>query len=233
MISDGVLPARRCSAGWLVPDHAVTERSRHRQRGRPLTARTTWAVIAALDTADDDHLPLSRAVSDRRLRHQVITLVSALMEPMSEDAWRQLLARRGHFRRAAAHPDAVAGLLVDARVSGPSPRRIASDHLYVRECHVDRLVADYRLRDDPAGGVTLVVVPQSVPSDLAPRGGRPAPLSAVAAGRLDNGGPTERRMALGQLQAMRDLLLRNGNRRSSYSTTNGVEPVPLLRHAVT
>jgi excisionase family DNA binding protein len=216
MISDGVLPARRSSAGWLVPSVAVAQRSDQRHRGRPVGASTVWAVIGVLAESSAETL------SDRRLRHRVRTLLDVLPDPVSDPAaWRLALARRGQLRRFWVHPGLRERLENDSRVSLANTAAVergaglSGGHdvfrAYVSARDADDVVRRYRLREDPDNGVVLVVVPDGVPADLAPRPGEPVPLPAAVADLLDEDDPRARHGAALQLRSMWQAAARGGS----------------------
>ena len=145
LIKDGVLPARRSSAGWLVRAQAVTDRARSTPRGRPASPQTAWAVLDLLSAvvplagpvtvADgisgsllaahllahgggDGVSEPARVISDRRLRHRALRLLCAMPDPVEDvDRWRALLAARGPAYRMWAHPGVLQRLERDPRIS--------------------------------------------------------------------------------------------------------------------
>lgn len=114
LIYDGSLPARRASAGWLIPASAVTDRARTSPPGRPSSPRTAWAVLELLSAAapastaaavsiiasgyvanvasdifveglkDAEVLQGSKVVSDRRLRHHALRLLRTMPDPVED-----------------------------------------------------------------------------------------------------------------------------------------------------
>jgi len=215
LISAGSLPARRSSAGWLIPAEAVADRSGSERAGRPASPRTAWAILCVLSSA----LPPDAAkqpaciVRDRRLRHHALRLLSAMPAPADDPGrWRKLLASRGRTERMWAHPGLVSKLCSDDRVSAGGDRaaayvgeglsRVGICDLYVAGSDVKDVVARYRLRPAPDGQVRLHVVPEGVPRELVP-GGRGIVLPAAgAADLLDENDPRARRSAILQLSAM-------------------------------
>jgi excisionase family DNA binding protein len=224
MIKDGQLAARRTSAGWLVPKRAVQSRARNVRKGRPPAPQTVWAGIALLAAAAEQAGQAGRAdgpaqvVADRRLRHRVAQMLDALPDPV-EDCfpWRRLLAARGHIRRLWVHPGVLDRVSSDRRVSrGGSAALLAAGEgltgrtshveLYARATDADALVREYRMRDDPEGQVTLVVVPTEVPAELAPTQGRPVPGPAAAADLLEEGDVRALHAAVHQLRSCQQAL---------------------------
>ena len=229
LIRDGRLRAHRSSAGWLVPQSAVRERLDNVERGRPVESGTVWAAVALLVGAastgsrERGGQP-AQIVADRRLRHRVLRMLAGLPDPVDDPGpWARLLSHRGSARRMWAHPGVLEALAADGRVS-PGGDLAASieglvggsrrHQLYVRAPDVDKLVHQYRLRDNDDGNVVLIVVPDSVPAGLAPLPGRPAPEPAVAADLLDEDDPRARHAALQRLRGFHQAVYQQGLARS-------------------
>jgi excisionase family DNA binding protein len=218
MISDGRLPARRSSAGWLITRNAVVERRVDPSVGRPVHPRTAWAAIAMLDAATDStgHVPPSGFVTDRRLRHRVLKILSLLPDPTHNGApWRSMLARRARARRMWVHPGLLDRLAADPRVSGSgaidaneglSGGRSGLE-LYIAQERLPAVVAQYRLGDDDDGQILLRAVPVDVPAALAPRWGERVSPATTAADLLDEDDPRARDAAQRQLGLMQRALL--------------------------
>jgi excisionase family DNA binding protein len=221
LIKAGQIPARRSSAGWLIPSDAVAERSKSLHQGRPPAPQTAWSVIALLSAASDlasqpegdQNASAISLVPDRKVRHRVLRALAGMPDPAVDDtAWRRLLSSRGRARRLWAHPGVLDRLAADPRVSvgGVIPELAEREgrtagagqlQLYVGEADADEVVRRYRMRDDRAGQVSLVIVPSSVPAALAPRGGHPAPAPAAAADLLEDEDPRARHAGVIQLRA--------------------------------
>jgi hypothetical protein len=203
LIHDQLLPARKTSAGWLVGADAVRARAGHEPKGRPVAAVTAWAVLSTL--ADP------QATVERRLRYRARQLISALPAP-SEDPrlWAAKLGRRSQNRRFWAHPGTVAALEADTRVSHSgadlirdaalSPARRDAE-VYLRQADLPALIAQYRLRPDPAGTVVIHVIPDAVPAELGPLHGEPVPVLVAATDLLDDDDPRLRAVAVRELGA--------------------------------
>lgn len=220
LINAGQIAARRSSAGWLIPSDAVAERSKGLHHGRPPAPRTAWSVIALLAVASelasqpegDHNASVISLVPDRRVRHRVLRLLAGMPDPAVDDAaWRRLLSSRGHARRVWAHPGVLDRLAADPRVSVGGAIAEFAEHdgltarpgqlqLYVGEADADEVVRSYRMRDDRAGQVSLLIVPSSVPAALAPSGGHPVPVPAAAADLLEEEDPRARRAGVIELR---------------------------------
>jgi len=221
LINAGQIAARRSSAGWLIPSDAVAGRQGSLHQGRPPAPQTAWSVIALLAAAPDlasqpegDHsASVIRLVPDRKVRHRVLRLLAGLPDPAVDDtAWRRLLSSRGHTRRLWAHPGVLDRLAADPQVSAGGGIAALAEHdgltaragrleLYVGEADADEVVRRYRMHDDRAGQVSMMIVPSSVPAALAPRGGHPVPAPAAAADLLEEEDPRARHAGVIQLQA--------------------------------
>jgi excisionase family DNA binding protein len=221
LIHDGQIAARRSSAGWLIPADAVSERSKGFHKGRPPTPQTAWSVIALLAVASElasepegDHsASVNRVVPDRKVRHRILRTLAGMPDPATDDmAWRRLLSSRGHACRLWAHPGVLDRLAADPKVSIGGIDAELAEHdgltphagrleLYVCEADADEVVRKYRMREDHAGQVSLMVVPSSVPVGLAPIGGQPVPAAAAAADLLDEEDPRARHASIIHLQS--------------------------------
>jgi excisionase family DNA binding protein len=226
MIHAGQLEARRSSAGWLIPADAVAERSRNVHNGRPPEARTAWSAIALLtaamacasQSAPDHAVSVAEVVPDRKLRYRVLRLLASMPDPVTDvGPWYRLLSARGEVRHLWAHPGVLDRLASDARVSRGGAAAVPAGHdgltgrpgrreLYVGEADAEDLIRQYRMREDRDGRVHLVIVPSSVPLELAPKGGVPVAVPAAASDLLDEDDPRARYAAAIQLQSHRDAL---------------------------
>jgi excisionase family DNA binding protein len=226
MIRAGQLPARRSSAGWLISADAVAERSRSVHNGRPHEPRTAWSAIALLaaamacaaQSAPDRAVSVAEAVPDRKLRHRVLRLLASMPDPVADVVpWYRLLSARGQVRHLWAHPGVLDRLASDPQVSRGGAEALPAGHdgltarpgrmdLYVSEAHAEDLIRQYRMRDDRDGQVHLVIVPSSVPPELAPGGGVPVAVPAAASDLLEEDDPRARYAATIQLKAYQDAL---------------------------
>lgn len=173
-IADGSLRAERIGSQWVVDELSVLQIAERRSGGRPLSARSAWALIARAER-DEAALaalaPVERGRAESRLA-QLFALVSA--PPGSEDDLRQVAAtlrsqlrnravRRLYRASGADLPElggdrrwVPAGL--SAPASGIGAGKIAEG--YVAEADVARLCADYLLvPTQREGNVVMHVVP--------------------------------------------------------------------------
>ena len=221
LIHTGQIAARRSSAGWLISSDALAERPKGLHQGRPPAPQTAWSVIALLAAASDlasrpegdDRASVTRLVPDRKVRHRILRLLAGMPDPAINDtAWRRLMSSRGHAGRLWAHPGVLDRLAADPRVSAGGGTAELAEHdgltsrtgrleLYVSEADADEVVHRYRMREDRAGQVRLMIVPSSVPAALAPTGGQPVPAPAAAADLLEEDDPRAHYAGVIQLQA--------------------------------
>lgn len=227
MIHAGQLDARRSSAGWLIPADAVAERSRNVYVGRPLEPQTAWSAIALLaaaataqlaDRSSGEIVPIAGVVPDRKLRHRVLRLLASLPDPVIDDRpWHRLLSARGQVRHLWVHPGVFDRLARDPKVSRGGPEAALSGQdgltshpgrleLYVREADAEDLIHQYRMREDRDGQVHLVIVPSSVPPELAPGGGDPVAAPAAVSDLLEEDDPRAHYAAAIQLRSYQDAL---------------------------
>lgn len=179
------------------------------------------AVPVGHVTAQEAVDGLSKAgwvISDRKLRHLAVRLLSAMPDPAENaDRWRWLLASRGPAQRMWAHPGVLQRLKTDPRIAiggaeaaatvGEGLSRTEKLDLYVGAPELKHIVSDYHLRPDANGQIVVHVVPESVPPDLAPRPGEPVPVAAAAADLLEEDDPRANHAALRQLGVMCNALV--------------------------
>ena len=226
MIYAGQLGARRSSGGWLIEADAVAERSERLHRGRPPEPHTAWSAVALLAAASAcasqprSECPASaaQAVPDRKLRHRILGVLSRLPDPAADDVpWRRLLSTRGHARRMWVHPGVLDRLAADPEVSAGGIGAMPADHegltigpgrleAYVHEADADDLIRRYRMRGDRDGQVYLIIVPSSVPPELAPDRGSPVPAPAAASDLLEEKDPRARYAGALELRSCLDAL---------------------------
>lgn len=153
-IADGSLLAERIGSQWVVDERSLLRVQERRKAGRPLSARSAWAVIAAsassLGPAGSarvqqqlDRLlePAAKLVADEEsVRDLAVSLRSALRNR----------AQRRLFRAAPADLADLRGdkrwaMLVDLGASGIASTDVEG---YLGESYVDGLLKDYLLVDD-------------------------------------------------------------------------------------
>jgi excisionase family DNA binding protein len=235
MIHAGQLPARRSTAGWLIPAESVAARSGNVHPGRQPAPQTAWSAIAVLAAAmtyasrpplgqasPARSAPIAELLPDRRVRHRILHLLASLPDPVADDGpWRHLLSARGRVRRMWAHPGVLDRLASDSRVSrGGSEAVLAGGdgltegsgrlELYVSEEHAEDLIHKYRMHDDSDGQVYLVIIPAAISHDLAPGSGAPVAAPAAASDLLEEDDPRARHAAATHLQSCLDALRADG-----------------------
>jgi excisionase family DNA binding protein len=235
LISDGKLPARRSTAGWLIRSEAVADRAGLTSRGRPISPRTAWAVIDLLADKSSTLPPpagqtvgdfAEHQVRDRKLRHQALKLLNAMPDPEDDiNPWRTLLSSRGPVRRMWVHPGILEKLEADSRISvggagailaiGEGLTHVSKVDLYAKELDVEQVIADYHMRPDEKGQVIIHVVPASVPPALAPQHGHMVSTAAAAADLLDEKDSRANYAALLQLCKLRNSLIHSSPPRKS------------------
>jgi excisionase family DNA binding protein len=196
-IADGSLAAERIGSHWAVDERSLLRIRERSKAGRPLSARSAWAVIAA-SVGDRDRLRASGPAASARARMQLKRLLEPAGEPsVGEEAVRELavslrsmLRNRAERRLLRAAPEDLAdlrshkrwGALVDLGASGIASGDVEA---YVDDSDVDRLVKDYLLVD--AGREANVVL------HVIPDGQYPFPNSRLrlAADLAEHRGPRE------------------------------------------
>jgi excisionase family DNA binding protein len=172
-IADGSLRAERIGSQWVVDELSLLRIAERKEAGRPLSARSAWAVIA-LEAGDEDALaalaPVERSRAKARL-HELLSLVAE--RPRSEaDIRRVASALRLLFRNRARRElrkAATADLLKlreDPRwvsLVSPAASGIASSDIdgYLAPSDVDPVSRDYLLmRADSDANVLIHVLPE-------------------------------------------------------------------------
>lgn len=189
-IADGSLDAERIGSQWVIDERSLERVQERRKAGRPLSARSAWALIAASSSRG----PAGSA----RVRQQLDRLLEPAVELAADEvavgdiavSLRSVFRNRAHRRLVRAAPADLAdlqgderwSLLVDLGASG-----IASGDVegYLGESVVDGLLKDYLLVDaDRDVNVILHVIPD---------GQDPYPDSALrlAADLAEHRGPRE------------------------------------------
>lgn len=106
--------------------------------------------------------------------------------------------------------------------------RPAQLELYVHEADADELIRRYRMHEDRNGQVYLVIVPSSVPPELAPDCGSPVPAPAAASDLLEEKDPRARYAGAIELRSCLDALhavgwLDHADMRSARQQVGGAE----------
>lgn len=202
--------------------------------GRPLSPQVAWLMLAvvqgALDRRDNDSddgsdgpgvdrgevpdewlfAPLGE-VADRHVKHRVRRLLAGQVPARRWETW---LAGRAERRRVWVHPGVLDRLAADDRVHAGGAAAAAALGLgigggpvrrfYVGVDDVDDVVAKFRLVDDPAGSVELMVVPAAGVAASAGLSVRPGPVPpAVAlADLLESDDARERHAAVSKLEEL-------------------------------
>ncbi len=170
-IADGSLSAERIGSQWVVDERSLLRVQERSKAGRPYSARSAWAVIAASED-DSDRVGVSGPAVSARVRMQLKRLLEPAAEPVAhEEAVRQLVVslrlvlrnRAGrHLLRAA--PADLADLRADERwamIVDLGSSGIASPDVegYLDESLVEGILKDYLLvESDRDANVVLHVV---------------------------------------------------------------------------
>ena len=171
-IADGSLSAERIGSQWVVEERSLLRIQERSKAGRPYSARSAWAVIAASED-DSDRVGVSGPAVSGRARMQLKRLLQPAAEPVAdEDVVRQLvvslrsvLRNRAGRRLLRAAPADLADLRADDRWAmvvdlGASGIASADVEGYLAESDVDGIVKDYLLVDaDRDANVVLHVIP--------------------------------------------------------------------------
>jgi excisionase family DNA binding protein len=170
-IADGSLSAERIGSQWVVEERSLLRIQERSKAGRPYSARSAWAVIAASED-DSDRVGVSGPAVSGRARMQLKRLLEPAAEPVAdEDVVRQLvvslrsvLRNRAGRRLLRAAPADLADLRADERwamIVDLGSSGIASPDVegYVAESLVEGVLRDYLLVEaDRDANVVLHVV---------------------------------------------------------------------------
>lgn len=172
-IADGSLAAERIGSQWVVDERSLLQVQERSKAGRPLSARSAWAVIAASEDARD-RVRVEPAVS-ARARVQLKRLLETAAEPVADEevvrrlvvSLRSVFRNRAYRRLLHAAPADLADLRADDRWAmvvdlGASGIASADVEGYLAESEVDAVVKDYLLVEaDNDANVVLHVIPDS------------------------------------------------------------------------
>jgi excisionase family DNA binding protein len=171
-IADGSLDAQRVGAQWVVDERSMLRMGERSKAGRPLSARSAWAVIAASEN-DRDGLRSGGPAAAARARVRLRRLLEPAAErPASEEvvddlavSLRSILRNRAQRRLFRAAPSDLNDLRADERwamVVDLGASGIASTDVegYLGESDVDPVRRDYLLVEaDRDANVVLHVIP--------------------------------------------------------------------------
>lgn len=172
-IADGSLSAERIGSQWAVDERSLLRVQERSKAGRPLSARSAWAVIAAAENGRDRLRPSGQAAS-ARARMQLKRLLGPAAEAVVDEAavsdlavsLRSLFRNRAQRRPLRASPADLADLRADDRwalIVDLGASGIASPDVegYLSESHVDGVLQDYLLVEaDRDANVVLHVIPE-------------------------------------------------------------------------
>lgn len=207
-IVDGSLSAERIGSQWAVDERSLLRIQERSKSGRPLSAHSAWAVIAASE-GDRDRVRPSGPAAWARARKQLSALLESAAQPASrEEAVEDLAvsirllfrnrAQRHLFRAAQSDLDDLRADERWAMLVDLGPRGIASADVegYLGESDVEGVVRDYLLAEaDREANVVLHVIPD---------GRYPYPDSRLrlAADLAEHRGPREEAMAAALLHEL-------------------------------
>ena len=170
-IADGSLSAERIGSQWVVDERSLLRVQERSKAGRPYSARSAWAVIAASED-DRDRVGVRGAAVSARVRMQVKRLLEPAAEPVADEegvrqrvvSLRSVLRNRAERRLLRAAPADLADLRADERwamIVDLGSSGIASPDLegYLAESLVEGVLKDYLLVEaDRDANVVLHVV---------------------------------------------------------------------------
>ncbi len=170
-IADGSLPAERIGSQWVVDERSLLHVQERSKAGRPYSARSAWAVIAASED-DSDRVGARGPAVPARVRMQLKRLLEPAAEPAADEevvrqlvvSLRSVLRNRAGRRLLRAAPADLADLRADERwamIVDLGSSGIASPDVegYLAESLVQGVLKDYLLvESDRDANVVLHVV---------------------------------------------------------------------------
>jgi excisionase family DNA binding protein len=170
-IADGSLSAERIGSQWVVDERSLLRIQERSKAGRPYSARSAWAVIAASGD-DSDRVGVSVPAVSPRARMQLKRLLEPAVEPVADEeavrnlvvSLRSVLLNRAGRRLLRAAPADLADLRADERWAmivdlGSSGIASADVEGYLAESLVEGILEDYLLVEaDRDANVVLHVV---------------------------------------------------------------------------
>lgn len=170
-IADGSLVAERIGSQWVVDERSLLHIQERSKAGRPHSARSAWAVIAASED-DSDRVGGSGPAVSARVRMQLKRLLEPAAEPAADEevvrqlvvSLRSVLRNRAGRRLLRAAPADLADLRADERwamIVDLGSSGIASPDVegYLAESLVKGILKDYLLvESDRDANVVLHVV---------------------------------------------------------------------------
>lgn len=171
-IADGSLSAERIGSQWAVDERSVLQIQERSKAGRPLSARSAWAVIAASEN-DRDRLRPNGPAASARARMRLKRLLELAAEPLSKEeavsdaavSLRSIFRNRAQRRLFRAASVDLAELRADGRWAmsvdlGASGIASADVEGYVKESDLAGVSKDFLLVEvDRDANVVLHVIP--------------------------------------------------------------------------
>jgi excisionase family DNA binding protein len=153
-IREGSLPARKIGNRWAIDSHDVLRVNHHAGPGRPLSAKSAWALlaVAANSQAVDELRPPDRSKARARLRELLADASSRAELDVAAAQVERALGNRAERRLFIASPRDLPDVLNDDRVH-PSGVSLPESNMsagsvaegYVSAEYLDALVDDYLL----------------------------------------------------------------------------------------
>lgn len=171
-IAAGALPAQRVGSQWVIDERALWEVSDSSGAGRPVSARSAWAMVA-LSVGDNDAVRALAPSVRSRVRHRLTDILSEV-ERLPEDErevqavavrLRSVFRNLGKRRVLRASPLDLSDLRTDRRWTAlvdPAETGISTTDVegYLAVSDVEQLTRDFLLVDSPhEANVVIHVLP--------------------------------------------------------------------------
>ena len=185
LAASGRIPARKLGRDWAIDlDQVGRQDFGGRGRGRPLSARSCWAILYLLTGKQPEGLSRSERL---RARARLESLADSAPDLSARAEVCLYVVHRGLIERVASDPRIVLG-----GVSAASNYRadlVALEEVegYVRADDLERLISDYALMPPSAGARANVLLRVPVPRWPFEEGERIASRGVVAVDLIDAG----------------------------------------------
>lgn len=146
----GRIPARKLGRDWAIDiDRLDREEPTKRGAGRPLSARSCWAILHLLDGRPPEGLSRSELIRARKRLRAVAQVAPGDLSARAQI--QRFVVHRGLRDRLASDPRLVLGGASAASHYRAGLAALAEIEGYIKAGDVDRIVSDYALLPPSAG----------------------------------------------------------------------------------
>ena len=186
LAASGRIPARKLGRDWAIDIDRVGPRDfGERGRGRPLSARSSWAILEMLAGKQPEGLSRSERI---RARARLVAIADSAPGDLSARAKvGRYVVHRGLNGRLANDSRLVLGGASAASHYRADLVALEEVEGYVRAEDLEQLISEYALMPPSAGARANVLLRVSVPGWLFEEGERIASRAVVAVDLIDAG----------------------------------------------